>query len=76
MSAKSAQWTWLLAAEKGRLSELKSLVLTQAKLRNGPKLTDYVCPAKLYIEGLLSSLMGSGVEYHQFDRLQVCLHCS
>ncbi len=76
MSAKSAQWTWLLAAEKDRLSELKSSVLTEVKFRNEPKLTDHACPDRFYIVGLLFSLMGSGVEYHQFDRLQVCLHCS
>lgn len=76
MSTTLAQWTWLLAAERGRLSELQSSVLTKVKLRNEPKLTDYACPDRFYIVGLLSSLMGSAVEYHHFDRLQVCLHCS
>ncbi len=76
MSTTLAQWAWLLAAEKGQLSELKSSVLTEVNRRNEPKLTDPACPYGFYIIGLLSSLMGSGVEYHQFDRLQVCLHCS
>jgi hypothetical protein len=61
---------------KGRRSELQSSVLTEVKLWNEPKLTDHACPDGFYIVGLLTSLMGSGVEYYQFDRLQVCLHCS